>query len=86
MPDLYFDEDVREPQARASFERALEALRRLKQEPVSVAVFSDLTVSGMPRRAFFQRLALHADRVIRIEQQSDQRLTFLGEKARPPLR
>ena len=86
IPDLYFDEDIREPVARASFERALEALQRLKEHPVSVAVFSGATASQLPRGAFFQRLAVQADHLTRIEQQSDDRLSFAPGTARQLLR
>jgi hypothetical protein len=85
MPDLYFDEDVRESDARASFERALEGLQLLKQYPVSVAVFSNRTASGTPPRPFFQRLVANADHVTQIEQNGN-RLSFIREKTKPLLR
>src|SRR6266513_6462859 len=39
MPDLYFDEDVRDREARASFEHALEGLCNVASLPCSLAVF-----------------------------------------------
>src|SRR6202040_3864505 len=43
LPDLFFDEDVQDRPARASFEHALEGLRELAPFSLSVAVFSDAT-------------------------------------------
>ena len=58
LPDLYFDEDVREHDAWVAFGHALEALRALEPLPVGVAVFSDATSRRCgPRRAMFGRLA-----------------------------
>src|SRR6202795_1693536 len=41
LPDLFFDEDVRDREARASFEHALEGLGKLAALPLCIAVFSD---------------------------------------------
>jgi hypothetical protein len=38
LPDLYFDEDVRDREARASFEHALEGLRNVAPLSLSIAV------------------------------------------------
>jgi hypothetical protein len=46
LPDLYFDEDVRERDACVAFRHALDALRALAPLPLGVAVFSDATFSG----------------------------------------
>src|SRR5258706_4694297 len=43
LPDLFFDEDVRDREARASFEHALEGLQEIAMLPISIAVFSDAT-------------------------------------------
>ena len=43
LPDLYFDEDVRERDAGVAFHHALDALRALRPLPLGVAVFSDAT-------------------------------------------
>ncbi len=60
LPDLYFDEDVRERDAGASFRHALDALRALRPLPLGVAVFSDATSFETPRRAMFGQLAAQA--------------------------
>ena len=63
LPDLYFDEDIREPQAAASFRRALEALAVLRARPVVTAVFTDAPSFQTPRRAFFAQLVAQSDSV-----------------------
>jgi hypothetical protein len=50
LPDLYFDEDVRERDACVTFHHALDALRALRPLPLGVAVFSDATSFETPRR------------------------------------
>ena len=85
LPDLYFDEDIRDSQARAAFEHALEGLLRLAKEPLSVVVFSDATSFSTARRAFFQRLIARADRVTRVETRPDSGIIFTCEKAKPLL-
>jgi hypothetical protein len=81
LPDLYFDEDVRDPQALASYDRALEALAHLASKPVSVAVFSDAATFPTRRKDFFPRLLAQAGRVLRVEMKSGDKLTFTCEKA-----
>lgn len=56
LPDLYFDEDVRERDAAVAFHHALDALRALRPLPLGVAVFSDATSFETPRRAMFTQL------------------------------
>lgn len=51
LPDLYFDEDVRERDACMAFRHALDALRALDPLPLGVAVFSDATSFEAPRPA-----------------------------------
>lgn len=51
LPDLYFDEDVRERDACVTFRHALDALQALAPLPLGVAVFSDATSFESPRRA-----------------------------------
>ena len=48
LPDLYFDEDVRERDAGVAFRHALDALRALRPLPLGVAVFSDATSFETP--------------------------------------
>ncbi len=63
LPELYFDEDVRDSEARVAFEQALRHLRRWATEQGAVAVFSS-AVNFAPsagRRSFFPRLAAAAN-------------------------
>jgi len=85
LPDLYFDEDVKEPEARAAFERALEALQHPALRQLSVVVFSDVASIPTNRKTFFQRLVAQADRVVRVAAQPDTTFAFTCEKAKPQL-
>jgi hypothetical protein len=85
LPDLYFDEDVREQNARASFTHALEGLVHLAQQPLSIAVFSDATSSQTNRRDYFQQLIGQANQVVKVKVQSGDRLAFTCEQSRPLL-
>ena len=85
MPDLYFDEDVRDREARASFEHALEGLANVAPLPLSIAVFSDATSFKTRRRDFFQRLRSQADYVVKVESTPDNKLSFTREKSTPLL-
>ena len=85
LPDLYFDEDVRDREARASFEYALEGLGNLAPLSLSIAVFSDATSFKTKRRDFFQRLRNQADHVVKVESTPDNKLSFTREKHTPLL-
>src|SRR5467141_3297250 len=85
LPDLYFDEDVRDREARASFEHALEGLANLAPLSLSIAVFSDATSFKTKRRDFFQRLRNQADHVLKLEPSPDNKLSFTREKNTPLL-
>lgn len=85
IPDLYFDEDVRDREARASFEHALEGLQNIRPLPISVAVFSDATSFKTKRRDFFQRLSKQSDHLVRVEAGADNTLSFTREKSAPLL-
>jgi hypothetical protein len=85
MPDLYFDEDVRDREARASFEHALDGLRNVAPLPLSIAVFSDATSFKTKRRDFFQCLRKQADHVVKVESTPDNKLSFTREKSTPLL-
>ena len=85
LPDIYFDEDIRDREARATFEHALESLSHLAQQPVSVVLFSDATSFPTQRRDFFTRLVAQADHVTRITTSSDNQIVFTRVKARPLL-
>lgn len=77
LPDLYFDEDVRDVPARISFGRALSEIRRLEKR-IAVAVFSDATSFATQRRSFFPALIADADRVLKL--QADESLAFSNQK------
>jgi hypothetical protein len=85
LPDLYFDEDVRDREARTSFEHALEGLRSVVPLSLSIAVFSDATSFKTKRRDFFQRLRNQADHVVKVESTPDNKLSFIREKNTPLL-
>jgi len=85
LPDLYFDEDVRDREARASFEHALEGLRNIAPLSLSIAVFSDATSFKTKRRDFFQRLRNQAEHVVKVESTPDNKLSFTREKHTPLL-
>jgi hypothetical protein len=85
LPDLFFDEDVRDREARASFEHALEGLLEIGMLPISIAVFSDATSFKTKRRDFFQQLCKQASQVLRVEARSDCELSFSCEKTAPRL-
>src|SRR3984893_5492622 len=67
LPDLFFDEDVQDRPARASFEHALEGLRELAPLPVAIAVFSDATSFKTKRHDFFPKLRNQADHILKVE-------------------
>ncbi len=85
LPDLYFDEDIRDTEARASFEHALEGLGNLAPLSLSIAVFSDATSFKTKRRDFFQRLRNQADHVVKVESTPENKLSFTREKSTPLL-
>jgi hypothetical protein len=85
LPDLFFDEDVRDREARASFEHALEGLQEIAMLPISIAVFSDATSFETKRLDFFQQLCKQASQVLRVEARSDSELSFSCEKTAPLL-
>jgi hypothetical protein len=85
LPDLYFDEDVQDRPARASFEHALEGLRDLAPLPLSVAVFSDATSFKTKRHDFFQKLRNQADYILKVEPGPESSLSFTREKNTPLL-
>ena len=85
LPDLYFDEDVRDRESRASFEHALEGLANLAPLSLSIAVFSDATSFKTKRRDFLQQLRTQADRVVKVESTPENKLSFTREKNTPLL-
>jgi hypothetical protein len=85
LPDLFFDEDVRDREARASFEHALEGLRQIAQLPISVAVFSDATSYKTKRRDLLKRLRKEANEIVKVEARPGNELFFTREKSAPLL-
>jgi hypothetical protein len=85
LPDLFFDEDVRDREARASFEHALEGLGKLAALPLSIAIFSDATSFKTSRRDFLHRLRKQANEVVKVEARSGDELSFTCEKTAPLL-
>lgn len=85
LPDLFFDEDVKDREAHASFGRALEELRALAIGTITVAVFSDATSFQTPRRNFLPQLKNCAGHVLRVEAEPHSQLKFTSEKAAPLL-
>ena len=85
LPDLYFDEDVQDRPARASFEHALEGLQQLAPLQLPIAVFSDATSFKTKRHDFFKKLRNQADHIVRVESYSESSLSFTREKDTPLL-
>src|SRR6202166_3241353 len=85
LPDLFFDEDVRDREARASFEHALEGLQEIAMIPISIAVFSDATSFKTKRRDYFQNLCTEAPQVLKVAARADSELSFTCEKTAPLL-
>jgi len=85
LPDLYFDEDVQDRPARASFEHALEGLQQLAPLQLSIAVFSDATSFKTKRHDFFRKLRNQADHIVKVESDSESSLSFTREKDTPLL-
>ena len=85
LPDLYFDEDVQDRPARASFEHALEGLQQLAPLQLPIAVFSDVTSFKTKRHDFFKKLRNQADHIVKVESDSESSLSFTREKDTPLL-
>jgi hypothetical protein len=99
FPDLYFDEDVRDWDARVAFEQGLGNLRHVAAclsrhdggvEPslhIAIAVFSAIEDFAPPpaRRPFFPKLCAAASEVWRFRLGVENRLKLIGERGRPRL-
>ncbi len=88
MPELYFDEDVRDGEARAAFERALQNLRRWAAERLAVAVFSS-AVNFAPspaRRSFLPRISAAANEVWEFRPDENGRPALLPWKERSKMK
>jgi hypothetical protein len=73
LPDLYFDEDVRDWDARVAFEQALGSLSRLARQPLAVTIFSAAMTftPSAARRNFFARACREAGEVWRFSLTED---------------
>ena len=81
LPDLYFDEDVRDRDAAVAFRHALDALRALAPLPLGIAVFSDATSFEGPRRAMFPQLTAQATELWRFALDGESgKLRLIGEE------
>src|ERR1700733_9893469 len=85
LPDLFFDEDVRDREACASFEHALEGLQQIAMLPISIAIFSDATSFKTHRQDFFQQLCEQASQVLKVKARPNSELSFTCEKTAPLL-
>jgi len=79
FPELYFDEDVREREAMASFQRAFRALQA-ERLLAPVAVFTDATSFRSSRRVMFQELIAQADQVLKFTVNESTGLSLTNEK------
>lgn len=86
LPDLYFDEDVRERDAIASFCQAQQALQVAERLAIPIAVFTDATFSRSPRRMLFQRLIAGASHIFQFTKQGNTDLAMICEKSTLPIR
>ena len=85
LPDLYFDEDIREREAISSFQRALHALKAAERLLLPVAVFTGATSSHSPRRALLQHLIAQADQVMRFTPAEGAGFVLTCEKSAPAI-
>jgi len=90
FPELYYDEDVRDWNARVAFERALASLRRWSfpstpaggagtTPPLTVALFSSAAtfVPSPARQRFFEKTCAVASEVWRFDVDADHRLRLV---------
>jgi len=82
LPDLYFDEDIRDGDARVAFEQALGSLGGLARRPLVVAIFS-AAITFTPsaaRKSFFARACRVAGEVWRFSLADDGRPHLICER------
>lgn len=90
FPELYYDEDVRDWDARVAFERALASLRgwSVSRGALAIALFSS-AATFMPspaRRRFFEKTCGAAAEVWRFDVSADQRLRLVCTQSIPRLK
>lgn len=81
LPDLYFDEDIRDWDARVAFEQAIGHLARLVRGPLAAAIFS-AAMTFTPtaaRKNFFARICRSAGEVWRFSLAEDGRPDLICE-------
>ncbi|MGH9759101.1 MAG: hypothetical protein ACRD4M_15295 [Candidatus Acidiferrales bacterium] len=82
LPELYFDEDVREPDAITSFRQGLRALQQLA-ERLPIAVFSDPLSFPTPRRKLFEQVKACAAQVWKFTVDENTAPAISNERAAP---
>ena len=82
LPDLYFDEDVRDWDARVALEQALSSLDRLARQPLTITLFSAATTftPSAARKSFFARACRAASEVWRFSVGEDGRPSLICER------
>ena len=88
LPDLYFDEDIRDWDACAAFEQALSNLGRLARQPLTLAVFSAAMTfaPSAARKNFLARACRAAGEVWRFGLGEDGRPNLICERGPANLR
>jgi|YelNatPaOPRAMG01_1025707.scaffolds.fasta_scaffold39834_2 hypothetical protein len=83
LPDLYFDEDIRDWDARVAFEQALQDLNRLARQPLTIAIFSAATTFTPPaaRKNFFAKICRAAGEVWRFSLNESGKPNLICERA-----
>jgi hypothetical protein len=82
LPDLYFDEDVRDWDASVAFEQALGGLGRLARQPLTLAIFSAVLTftPSAARKNFFARACHTADEVWRFSLSENGKPNLICER------
>jgi len=82
LPDLYFDEDVRDWDARVALEQALNSLEHLARQPLAVTIFSAAATftPSAARKNFFARACRTAGEVWRFSVGEDGRPNLICER------
>jgi hypothetical protein len=89
FPDLYYDEDVQDWNARVAFERALASLRRWSvSRRISTALFSSAAtfIPSPARQQFFEKTCAAASEVWRFDLDTENRLRLVCTQSAPRLR
>jgi len=86
LPDLFYDEDISNFDAAASYRKTLAVLARLRELPVATAVFSGraLPRPAAARAGFFSQLERQAEQVWRFAVGADAGVALVCERSRLP--